>query len=419
MSLRSLTWPQQVTLRGITLDLSAIGTVLLAYLVTRLMIFLIVFVSSITIPMQQGQFQYAFADNIVLDGLVRYDSWWYHNIATRDYSLGNVETGEQANTPFFPLYPFLVRLVAGITGNVFVAGVLIANVAFLVALSYLYALARREFDTATAGRAVFYLAAAPTAIFFAAMYTESLFVALVIATFSYAGQRQWIAAAIAGALAAATRNTGVLMAGVIALEGLHQQGLRFWPEGGRVARLWGQVRAWPAQAIAAWRSWLAAAFVPLGLLAFMSYLANTLGDPLGFIHGQATFGRDVSDGGGITRVVSHAIDRLNLGSNIWAGQISARALLDVLFTIGFILILVGVARELRPANTIYTAFTLLLPVSSGTVSSMTRYVLMLIPCYLLLARWGRHTWVDRLVLGIFLPLLAYFSFLFSHWYFAG
>ena len=50
---------------------------------------------------------------------------------------------------------------------------------------------------------------------------------------------------------------------------------------------------------------------------------------------------------------------------------------------------------------------------------MTRYILMLVPCFVLLAHWGRRSWVDRLVLGIFLPLMAYFSVLFSHWYFAG
>jgi hypothetical protein len=50
---------------------------------------------------------------------------------------------------------------------------------------------------------------------------------------------------------------------------------------------------------------------------------------------------------------------------------------------------------------------------------MTRYVLMLVPCFILLATWGRRGWVDRLVLAIFLPLTANFAILFSHWYFVG
>lgn len=42
-----------------------------------------------------------------------------------------------------------------------------------------------------------------------------------------------------------------------------------------------------------------------------------------------------------------------------------------------------------------------------------------LPCFLLLAVWGRQQWGDRLIVGVSLPLLAYFAVLFSHWYFVG
>jgi hypothetical protein len=32
---------------------------------------------------------------------------------------------------------------------------------------------------------------------------------------------------------------------------------------------------------------------------------------------------------------------------------------------------------------------------------------------------GRQQWGDRLIVGVSLPLLAYFAVLFSHWYFVG
>jgi hypothetical protein len=47
---------------------------------------------------------------------------------------------------------------------------------------------------------------------------------------------------------------------------------------------------------------------------------------------------------------------------------------------------------------------------------MIRFVLMLVPCCVLLAWWGRRPWVDRLVLTVFLPMLAYLAVTFSHWY---
>ena len=240
-SIRPKKLRQVVTLLGFSVELQTLRAVFLAYLVTRILVLFIIFVSSNSIPMRAGNFLYSNPDNLVLDGLVRDDSWWYTNIATRGYSMGNLKTGEQGNTAFFPLYPLAVKMMAGLTGNVFLAGIIVSNLAFLGTLFYLYALTRREYGQETATRAVFYFAAAPTAVFFSAMYTESLFMLMVLATFYYAGAKQWDRAVLAGILASATRNTGVLMALVVALEGLSQQGVRFWP---RLA-----VREWSRSAL--------------------------------------------------------------------------------------------------------------------------------------------------------------------------
>jgi hypothetical protein len=213
----------QITVLGRAIELRALRAVLLAYLSTRALVLLVIFVSSVSIPMRPGAFLYASPNNLVLDGLIRDDSWWYANIAEHGYTVGDLKLGAQGNVVFFPLYPLLVKMIAALTGNVFLAGVLVSNVAFLIALAYLYGLARYEFGEETAARTVFYLAAAPTAVFFSAMYSESVYIALVCAAFYYAQRRVWDFAALTGALAAATRNTGVLLALVIALEGLHQQ----------------------------------------------------------------------------------------------------------------------------------------------------------------------------------------------------
>jgi hypothetical protein len=61
----------------------------------------------------------------------------------------------------------------------------------------------------------------------------------------------------------------------------------------------------------------------------------------------------------------------------------------------------------------------MIPLLSGSILSMRRFVIVFVPCYILLALWGKKLWVDRLIIGISLPLQAYFVVLFSHWYFAG
>lgn len=409
---------RRLSLFGFTVEVKALLTVLGAFAVTRLMVMFIIFISSTVIPMHQGPFLYSDPNNLVLDGLVRDDSWWYTNIATRGYSIGSIERGEQGNVAFFPVYPLLVRTVMGLTGNVFVAGILVSNAAFLVTLGYLYALARREFDDESAARTVFYLAAAPTAVFFSAMYTESVFMAFVTATFFYAREGKWDRAALAGVLATATRNTGILLVAVVLLEALHQNGFRLLPA--RWTRAEWQAH-WRPQLVAALRSWrgvLAAVTVSLGLILYMAYLANTFGDPLAFIHVQATWGRQAPSANP-ARLVGNIVSGLALGPNVWAGQINVGELLNLLATLGFLPLVVAVALKMRPSYAVYTVLTFLIPMSTGSLGSMTRYILMLFPCFMLLGLWGRRMWVDRLVLVIALPLMAYFAIIFSHWYFAG
>jgi hypothetical protein len=407
------------------IDLQAVQAVLVAFLTTRLLIFLIIFLSSVALPMREGPFLYANPGNLLIDGLVRDDSWWYVNIVEHGYSVGDVATHVQGNAVFFPLYPLLVSVVAGVTGSIYLAGILVSNAAFILALSYLYRLVRQQFDHETAARAIFYMAAAPAAVFFSAIYTESLYVALVCATFFYAQKGDWLPAMLAGALVSATRNTGIILTGVIVFEGLHQQGVRIIPR-----PLWAGT---PAATIAAWRghfqqqiqllpscfpSLTAAAWVPAGLLAFMAYLTMQFNDPLAFIHTQATWGRPTG-GGSATRLISHTIDLLNIGPHFWAGQVHARTLLELIYSLAVAPLIVAVVWKLRPAYGLYAAASFLIPLSTGTVGSMLRYTLVLVPCYILLAHWGRRGWVDRLVVGVFLPLMAYLAIIFSHWYFAG
>lgn len=408
----------RVNVLGVEVDARLVGSVLTAYLVTRLVLLSVVFLSSVALPMSQSQGTLFWnPDNLALDGLVRFDSWWYANIASHGYTMGDIATGAQGSVAFFPLYPLLVKLVAIGTGSVFPAGIIVSNVAFVLGLGYVFALARHETDASTAGRAVFYVAAAPTAVFFLAMYTESLFVLLTAATFYYARTGRWIGAAIAGALAAATRNTGAALMFVVALEALREGGFRWWmplrPSGWSAA-----IRVQARSVRRALPGLLAAAVVPLGLLAYMAYLAAQFGDPLGFIHVQATWGRDVSSLG-FGAVIDDTIRTLRMGAEPLAGQLSVKVLMDVVATIAGLGLVLAVLRSLPASYRVYLLLSILVPLATGSVGSMTRYLLMLWPAMIVLGRWGRHPFVDRLVLGIFLPLSAYFAVLFSHWVFAG
>lgn len=404
-------------LLGLTVDRQAILAVLLAAVATRAVIFMVIWLSMITIPMRWGELPYLSAGNLLLDGLVRHDSWWYLMIATQGYTMGDAAAGVQGNVAFFPLYPLLVRAAGRLVGDPALGGVLVANLAFLALLGYLYALTRHEFDDATAARAVFYLAAAPTAVFFSALYTESVFLALTAATFYYARAGRWGGAAVAAALASATRNTGVLLGAVIAIEGLHQAGCFARPAGWAPAALLAHARGLLPKMRDALPAMVAAGWAAMGLVSYMVFLWRSFGDPLAFIHVQAAWGRAAGPSG-LGSIVGKTISELGLG-DLALGQINAKVFLDLLATLAFLPLAVAVAVRMRPAYGVYTVMTFLVPLSTGTTGSMTRYILMLLPAFMLLAHWGRRPAVDRLVLAASLPLMAYMAVLFAHWYFAG
>ncbi len=141
-----------------------------------------------------------------------FDSYWYLSIVEHGYAPGSA-LHQPTNWAFYPLYPLLISLVGRLFGSTdrayLAAGLLIANAAALVALSYLYRLIERDFDKQTAQRALYLLLAFPTAFYFSALYPESLWLALAISCLYYARQRRWQLAGPLGALAAATRPQGL------------------------------------------------------------------------------------------------------------------------------------------------------------------------------------------------------------------
>ena len=84
----------------------------------------------------------------------------------RSQKTGTMNTGDPANfIVFFPLYPILVRLITFNFDDAAVSAFLVANVCSFVAFFYLYKLAKLEFDSKVAVKAVLFMSIFPTAYF--------------------------------------------------------------------------------------------------------------------------------------------------------------------------------------------------------------------------------------------------------------
>ena len=144
----------------------------------------------------------------LVEPLRQWDGLWYKLIAEQGYG----DPKQIARAAFWPLYPWLMGAGANVTGwSTDSVGYVISNLAFAGALVLLYRLVAIDFALPVVRRTVVALAFFPTAFFFQAVYTESLFLLLVVGALLAARTERWWLAGIVGALAALTRSYGVLL----------------------------------------------------------------------------------------------------------------------------------------------------------------------------------------------------------------
>ncbi len=377
----------------------------LAFGLSRLLIFAVAWLGDTFLVTEEGHWV-ADPNSPFLSFWAKWDSQWYVQIARDGYWFQPLQ---QSNVAFFPLYPLSMRLVAKVMGgNLILAGFLVSNAALLLALIYLYRLTVLEVgDRPSAQRAVFYAAFFPTAFFFNAVYTESLFFLLTIATMYHARRQQWLAAAVFGLLAAATRNLGVLMWALVMWEWLRHNGWRITQAYRMSAwrNLWNGLRRH-------WFELLIIAAIPLGLLLYVAFLKLNFGRPFAFVEVQAAWNRE-----NIGPIAVLARDLAKL----MEPQVARWYLTSLLNVGAFFLVLALVPfiwQKLGEGYAIYVLILLLIPMASST-QSIIRYLLPIFPIYILLGWWGRRSAVDHAILTSFAVLLGVLTSIFVNWYFVA
>jgi hypothetical protein len=161
----------------------------------------------------------------VPNGFAGVDCWWLNPWTTYDsqHFLSIAHLGyTPETTPFFPLYPLLLRCFGQNELSMAAAGILLSNVAFFGGLFALYALTRLDYNHRTAKVAVWLLAFFPTSIIFSAVYSDALYFALVTSAFWAARTQVWSIAGPCAFLAALTRNAGAVIGLALVLEWWNQ-----------------------------------------------------------------------------------------------------------------------------------------------------------------------------------------------------
>ena len=150
-----------------------------------------------------------------------WDSTHYLKLAEHGY----VAAGDsRVSLVFFPLYPWLVRLVAFVARDYMVAALIVSGFASVAVALLLRRLARCDETEEVSSNAVWFLLIFPTSYFLHVAYTESLFLALVLSCFLAARKSRWAWAGILGAAACLTRVNGLILLPALAME----VGLQYW-----------------------------------------------------------------------------------------------------------------------------------------------------------------------------------------------
>ncbi len=135
-----------------------------------------------------------------------FDGVHYLTIAKSGYS-------SQYTQVFFPLYPILIAFFSKILPflNPIIISLFVSNLFFLFMLLILQKLLNFDYNKTAVKQMIIFLIVFPTSFFFGSIYTESLFLFLVISAFYACRKKQWFLAGIIGALASATRLVGIFL----------------------------------------------------------------------------------------------------------------------------------------------------------------------------------------------------------------
>ena len=205
----------------------------------------------------------------------RWDSVFFVRIAEHGY--------DSTSAAFYPLYPTLVGALGRVFGGHYVlAGVVISLAATLGAFLLLHRLAEERLGLDGADRTVLYLAVFPMSLFLQAVYSEALYLLLVLAAFVTAERGRFKLAGVLTGLAILTRFTGIALLPALALLA--------WRQRERLRALAGLALALPV-----------AALYPL-------FLWQQDRDPWAFWHAQDQWHRHISWAGpfgGIWEALTH------------------------------------------------------------------------------------------------------------------
>ena len=309
----------------------------------------------------------------------RWDSLHYLKLAEFGYS-----STDPMKAWLYPLFPWTVRVLAVVTRDYLVAAFVVSGLACAATAVLLRRLVARDYGPEVAQRAVWFFLIFPTAYFLHIGYTESLFLAFLLASLLSARNRHWWMAGLFGALCWMTRPTGIVLLPTLAMEAAQQ----FW-----------ETKRWRWQ-------WLWIGFVPAGFGVYLLLNLKIAGSPFAFLpmrqqlfHVSAAWPWI-----GMWDAYRNQLQSPTAGSMVGTQEL-AFACLGLFCAIASWI-------KLRPMHAVWMTGSWLLVTSVTYLVSGPRYALTMFPIFILFAFAGRSPFWNGIITTVSLLFLSLFAGLF-------
>lgn len=279
---------------------------------------------------------------------------------------------------FFPMYPLLSRVASWISVHRFWAALLVTHLALAGAIYYLLKLLPTQHGQSQKVRTVLCLLLFPTAFFLGSLYSESLFLMFVLASFWHARSQKWLLAGVFAALASATRVVGIALVPALLVEFFTQYTVLQKSAKPSVSKLTASLVK-----VCTDRPWQLASIIlgATGLFSYMLYLKLTFGDWLYFLHVQSEFGANRSESLVWYPQVVWRYIKILLTARPFDAKYFSYVQEFVAGTVGLLAVIIS-GLKTRKSYLVFSVLAFIVPTLTGTFSSMPRYLLACFPLFL-------------------------------------
>jgi Gpi18-like mannosyltransferase len=374
----------------------------------------------------------------------------------------------ETQTVFFPLYPLLIKTLTFFGLNYFWSGFIISQIATAFVLFFFYKLILLDYKKEIVETSILLLLIFPASFYLSAVYSESLFLALTMASFYFARQKKWFLASLLASLSAITRLFGLIVILAIAIEyflphkieiklknilGKKEVRIALYLIAVRIISIFflsplHQINELFSGIIITLLNYLdfvillvllflifkflllnyksvsiffkekvfniSVLWIVLSTIPFFTYLLYQqiqFNNPVAFITSESEWNRHITS----PFYIGSYYLQYFFSKNLFSLQFWSLVNLEITFILILIITFIKSIFNLRYSYVIYFLFTLLIPISSGTSAAILRYALIIFPFFIVLA-----TIKDKNILFIWklisTCLLALFSIMYINAY---